>query len=143
MKKISHYFKRSLQKMYLETYKKTAISRKFSDPNQKECIIICKKILGKRETEILLTPMVGKRYLKNESMGIVVTIDGSLINIINHVYSYTVTLDEKGKTELNEIIVESIEERRFEMEREIAENVKSSLKNIIKTFTYEKEEQSI
>lgn len=139
MKKVSHYFKRSLQRMYLEVHKKTSITKRFADPNQRECIVICKKILAKRETEIILTPMVGKKYLQNKSMGIVVTIDGSLINIINHVYSYTVTLDETTRKEMDEIIVESVEERRFEIEREIASNVKSSLKSIIKTFSNEEE----
>ena len=53
---------------------------------------------------------------------------------MNHVYNYTVSLDDKTWNILIEEFNYELEERRKEFEDEISKNIKYSLKTILKTM---------
>jgi len=53
---------------------------------------------------------------------------------VNHVYNYTVSLDDKTWNILIEEFNYELEERRKEFEDEISKNIKYSLKTILKTM---------
>lgn len=132
--KKAHDFRRMVQKAYIEMHRKTALPKDRKTPYHNECIAICRKMLESKETILLIAPISSKRYMKNEKYGIYVIFHGRTIEVVNHVYNYTVPLDEKTWNILIEEFNYELEERRKEFEEEISTNIKYSLKTILKTM---------
>ena len=130
----AHDFRRMVQKAYIEMHRKTALPRDPKSPYHSECINICRKMLEKKETVLLIAPISSKRYMKNEKYGIYIVFHGRTIEVVNHVYNYTVSLDDKTWNILIEEFNYELEERRKEFEDEISKNIKYSLKTILKTM---------
>ena len=62
---------------------------------ERDCIQICKKLIKNQTTELLLTPISGKRYINNEELQISVILNSHNVQIINHIYSYTIFIEGK------------------------------------------------
>jgi hypothetical protein len=73
-------------------------------------------MLEKKETVLLIAPISSKRYMKNEKYGIYIVFHGRTIEVVNHVYNYTVSLDDKTWNILIEEFNYELEERRKEFE---------------------------
>jgi predicted HD phosphohydrolase len=133
MKLILHKLKRLIQKYYISLSRFTTPTIQKSK-YEKDCIAICRKLISKEDTILLLTPISKKRYIRNEKHQIFVILEGHSVKIINHVYSYTVFLEE---TEWNNIINtfdNEVEKRREDFEKEIVSNIKHSLQNILQNI---------
>jgi predicted HD phosphohydrolase len=133
MKLILHKLKRLIQKYYISLSRFTTPTIQKSK-YEKDCIAICRKLISKEDTVLLLTPISKKRYIRNEKHQIFVILEGHSVKIINHVYSYTVFLEE---TEWNNIINtfdNEVEKRREDFEKEIVSNIKHSLQNILQNI---------
>jgi hypothetical protein len=128
-----HHFKRGLQKMYIHLHRKFVVPDvlNFKSDHEMECISICKRLIKMDDSILLMTPVTDKRYIKNEALGIYVIMEKHHVQVINHIYSYSVSLGEKSWTRLIDFYNEEIEERRLEFEKEITANIKHSLKNIL------------
>ena len=125
-----HKLKRAIQKWYI------SLARLSTPPMQKseyerDCISICKKLIGKEETILLLTPISNKRYIRNEEHQIFVILEGNNVKVINHVYSYTVFLEKSCWESLVSLFDNEVEKRREIFEKEITSNIKHSLQNIL------------
>jgi hypothetical protein len=96
---------------------------------------IHKKLIQDKETELLIAPISAKRYLKNEKFGIIVVLHKRNAEIINHVYSYSIHLDDKSWEKVDREFDEELEKRSEEFEVEITVNIKKSLKNILNSMT--------
>ena len=129
-----HSVKRWIQKSYIQFY------RKFLDldgvdkhryEHEGEALQICKKLIRAEGSILLMAPISGKRFVKNEKMGIYVILEGRSVKVINHIYSYSVVLSEKTQNKLISFYDDEIEKRRIEFEKEITANTKHSLKNIL------------
>jgi hypothetical protein len=91
-------------------------------------------MLESKETVLLIAPISSKRYMKNEKYGIYVVFHGRTIEVVNHVYNYTVALDDKTWDILIDEFNYELEDRRTEFEDEISKNIKHSLKTLLKTM---------
>ena len=96
---------------------------------------IHKKLIKDKETELLIAPISGKRYLKNEKFGITIVLRRRNAEIINHVYSYSIPLDDKSWEKVDREFNEEQERRSEDFEVEITANIKKSLKNILNSMT--------
>jgi hypothetical protein len=134
LEKNRHFLKRGIQKVYIDLKRKTTIPTEPKPPYYLECVKICGKLLENKETILLIAPISSKRYMKNEKYGIYVIFHGKSIEVINHVYNYTVQVDEKTWDLLIREFDCELEERRIQFEGEINKNIKYSLKNILKTI---------
>jgi len=130
---LPHKFRRYVQSIYINLYRKFDFTRgdEDSDENSQECLQICRSLILREDSLLLIAPVSEKRYVKNESLGIFIIIQNKTVQIINHTYSYKVVLTEKESKKIHRIYDLEIEKRRMEFEREIKANVKHSLKNII------------
>lgn len=137
--KIQHSIKRAIQKSYIELHRKTRIPEEGRSEYTQEFMAIHKKLLKDKETELLLAPISSKRYLKNEKFGITVVLHGRNAEIINHVYSYSIHLDTKSWSKVDNEFNEELENRREEFEVEIKANIKKSLKNILNSMSQKNE----
>ena len=133
MNSIIHKFKRKVQKTTIRLIK---LSRPPQEKSayERDAMNICKKLIAKPESKLLLTPLSHKRYIKNEDLGIAVIIENRSIQVINHIYSYTVFLDEKSWESLKSSFDFEVENRRELFEKEITENIKHSLRTIYKNI---------
>jgi hypothetical protein len=101
---------------------------------ERDCIAICKKLISKEDTVLLLTPISNKRYIRNEELQIFVILEGHNVKVINHVYSYTVFLEQKPWENIVVAFDNEVEKRREAFEKEIMSNIKHSLQNILQNI---------
>jgi len=132
--KVVGYIPRLLFKIYL------SLKERF-DPTlpvpveEKITVEICKKLILDPESKLTFAPISGKRFIKNETKNMFVVIENHTINLINHVYSYSVYLS--SQTDYKEIIQNFdgiLENRRQTLEDEIRNNIQHSLQTILKKF---------
>jgi hypothetical protein len=134
MKEYKHIFKRWIQRMYIDSARKMDYERGQRSKYELDCLSICKKLIDKPETQLLMTPLSNKKYIHNPANSIFITIEGNTVNVINHKYSYTVVIQDKSKIEITNHFNEVLESQRLKMEEEITSNIKHSLKNILQTL---------
>jgi hypothetical protein len=125
-----HNLKRAIQKWYISLVRLSTPPMQKSE-YERDCISICKKLIGKEETILLLTPISNKRYIRNEEHQIFVILEGNNVKVINHVYSYTVFLEKSCWESLVSLFDNEVEKRREIFEKEITSNIKHSLQNIL------------
>ena len=130
MKTIAHKLKRLVQQKYIKLARLSNPQLKKS-AYERDCMAICKKLIDKDETILLLTPISNKRYIRNEEQQIFVILENYSVKVINHVYSYTVFLEDKSWHSIVELFDNEVESRRMEFEKEITSNIKHSLQNIL------------
>lgn len=128
--KIQHKLKRFIQKQGIKIQKITDPTRLVKSQHEKECVDICKKLIPLKETKLLITPLCPKKYIRNDELDIYVIIEGRHVNIINHVYSYSLVMEGKGMEIIMNMFNQELESRRDEFEKEITSNIKHSLKTI-------------
>jgi hypothetical protein len=103
----------------------------------RESFSICKKLISKEESTLLVSPISGKRYIKSDDNHLYVIIEQCMITIVNHAYSYNIRLDTKGYQKIVTVFDAEVEKRREKMEQEIRSNVKHSLEQIYKNILNE------
>ena len=103
-----------------------------------ESFAICKRLISKRETTLLISPISGKRYIKSDDNQLFIIIEGHQLTIVNHQYSYNIDIQGKSHERIAQIFDAEVEKRREHMEAEIRSNVKHSLSNIYKNLLNEK-----
>ena len=133
MNSYSHKLRRLIQKWYISLVKMTTPRIEKSE-YEKDCIAICKKLIHKEDTILLLTPISNTRYIRNEELQIFVILEGHNVKVINHVYSYMVFLDQKPWDNIILTFDAEVEKRREEFEKEITSNIKHSLQNILQNI---------
>ena len=131
--KITHTLKRLIQKKYI-SYARKLNPQLRKSAYERDCMLICKKLISKDETILLLTPITNKRYIRNEKQDIFVILENYSVKVINHVYSYTIFLEDKSWNSIVALFDNEVEERRLVFEKEITANIRHSLQNILKTI---------
>jgi len=129
--KVVGYIPRLLFRIYL------SLKEKF-DPTppipeeEKITVEICKKLINNHESKLTYAPISNKRFVKNEEKNMFIVIEQHTINLINHVYSYSVYLSNSN--DYNEIITsfdKVLEFERQSLEDEIRTNIQHSLTTIL------------
>jgi hypothetical protein len=129
---MNHKIKRLAQKTAIGLLRMLDPSKYEGPKNEysQEALAICRKLMSKPSSTLLLSPISGKRYIKSDDNQIYVIIDGHLINIVNHSYSYVIPVEGKQHERLIRMFDMEVEARRNIMETEIRSNIKHSLSNI-------------
>jgi hypothetical protein len=130
--KVVGYIPRLLFKIYLSL--KERFDPTLPIPEEEKITVeICKKLIVDPESKLTFAPISGKRFIKNENKNMFVVIESHTINLINHVYSYSVYLS--SQTDYKEIIQSFdgvLENKRQSLEDEIRSNIQHSLQTILK-----------
>ena len=129
---MTHKFKRFTQKIGIGLIRMMDPSKYEGTKHEyeREALAICKKLAAKPNSTLLLSPISGKRYIKSDDNQIYIIIDGHLVNIVNHSYSYVIPVEGKQHERLLRMFDKEVEARRELMEVEIRSNVKHSLSTI-------------
>lgn len=138
--KYTHKIKRWIQKVSIKYHRMFSIDKDFEHGEfENEGLSICKNLISKEESKLLISPISKKRYIKNDDKKIFIIFEPTrTLTIVNHQYSYTIDLHPKACERLIHIFDNEVESRRSAMEMEIKSNVKHSLSNIYKNLINEK-----
>jgi len=120
MKVMNHRFKRFTQKVAIGLLRMV-------DPSKS----------ARKTSTLLMSPISGKRYIRSKDNQIHVIIDGHLVTIVNHSYSYVIPMEGKSHERLIRMFDMEVEARRNVMETEIRANIKHSLSNIYQNLLNE------
>lgn len=130
-KKNLGYITKILYKFYLKLKTKFDTGPKITD-EEKFCVQICNKLLDRKDSKLTFAPVSEKRYLVNEEKSMYVIISSNTISILNHVYSYTVYVqDSSSYTKILKKFDSILENDRIKIEGEIQQNIKHSLQTIL------------
>jgi hypothetical protein len=135
-----HKAKRLVQKLALITLKavKNKATQQDKSEYEKESVSVCRALIHKEASVLLLSPISGKRYIKSHDEQLFIIIESNLITIVNHQYSYNISMWGKPMETIIRMFDIEVEKRREAMEMEIRSNVKHSLANIFKNLSDEK-----
>ena len=136
---MTHKFKRFTQKVAIELFRITDPSKYQAPKNEYEIetLAICKKLATRKTSTLLMSPISGKRYIRSSDNQIHVIIEGHLVTIVNHSYSYVIPMEGKSHDRLIRMFDMEVEARRNVMETEIRANIKHSLSNIYQNLVNE------
>lgn len=128
-----------MQRNYIYVHRLLTPKDTNTSQHENDAIRITSKLVNDMDSTMLISPLSGKKYIKNEKFGMYIILSSSTVQIINHRYSYVIFISDKKYDKLiNEFNVE-VEKRRQFFEKEILGNINVSMKSILKTLSeYEK-----
>lgn len=133
---VLHILNRFAQKLAIKIHKKISPPIELSE-YEIAALKICRKLITNSENILLISPISGKRYIKNEDLQIFIVIEETNITVVNHRYSYDIKIGTKSYSSVKTVFDAAVEARREIMEAEIKSNVKHSLHTIFKSLTRE------
>lgn len=104
------------------------------NPTESKAYLICHRLIMDPNSILMLAPLSGKKYVKQSDGKLFIMIDDWGLTIVNHKYSYNITLPHRLLFKLRNAFDSSLEERRIKMENEIMGNVHNSLDKIKEEF---------
>jgi hypothetical protein len=125
-----HRFRRFLQKMAVDLTRKFNPSLIQGTVHGRECITICQKLISNPESDLYVSPLSSKKYIKSKDSKIFIILQGRTVQIINHVYSYSILADDRTWEKITEMFNQEQEKRCLKLESEVEVNIKQSLRNI-------------
>ena len=139
MNNLKHKVKRKIQKIAIKYFRFFSLDEQFEHGDfENEGLSICKNLISREDSKLLISPISKKRYIKNDQKRIFIIFEPNrTLTIVNHQYSYTIDLHPKACERLIHIFDNEVESRRSAMEKEIKSNVKHSLSNIYKSLINE------
>lgn len=136
---MKHKIKRFFQKIGIRIIRSFfQYNRERLTPTQLDASIIFRKLILNSDTDVLISPISGKYYLKNVNKNILIVMSESNISIINHIFGYDVSIPSHLHDKLKIIFEEEVEKRRRDMEEEYRKNIRHSLKQVLKGLKDEK-----
>jgi hypothetical protein len=135
---LSDWIKRFFKRLYIKAQLNLR-KAKFGDIEEeveyrKTCLVICRNLIKRPDTKLLITTISGKRYIRNESLGMFVVLQDRHINIVNHVYNYSVFLSLREWERLMYVYDHENEKRRLDYEDKMKSQIDHSLHKILETL---------
>ena len=133
-KEIVGYIPKLLYKFYLKLKDRFDVNPKPSD-EEKYCIEICNKLIENPKSKLTYSLVSDKRFIKNDDKYMFVIIENNVINLINHVYSYSIYIQDTSSYQktLKKFDL-ALENERHLLEDEIRKNIQHSLSNILSSL---------
>ena len=129
--KVVGYIPRLLFKIYLNLKDKFDPKPNVTD-EEVFAAEICERLIVNQTSELSFSPISHKRIIKNEEKSMYIVMESYTIHLINHVYSYSVYLQDTSKfANLTQKFDKVLEDRREVLESEIRKNIQHSLSNIL------------
>lgn len=98
---------------------------------QKVCLSICRKLITQSDSVFLIAPISGKKYIKNDRLGLFIIMNERHINVTNHTYNYSVFIPERDWQRISYLFNLTTEKRKQEYEDQIKSQITHSLHSIL------------
>ena len=130
--KVVGFIPKLLYKLFLTLKEK--FDPKLPVPEEEKFTIqICEKLLEDPESKLTFAPIANKRFIKNESKDMFVVMHEHTVNLVNHVYSYSIYVTNNSDYEkLIQKCDNVLDNERLKLEDEIKLNIQHSLAQILK-----------
>jgi hypothetical protein len=136
---MKHKVKRIIQKLGIYLVKNFHyITREKLSKTEIEASILFRRLISDSKTDLLISPISGKYYLRNDDRKLLVVLGNMNISIINHIFGYDVSISLYLQENLKSIFNDEVENRRQKMEEEYRNNVRHNLQQVIKSLKDEK-----
>jgi hypothetical protein len=132
--KIKHQLKRFMQRtaIKLSRLMNPLDRRETYEDSELEAATLFRRMIKDHGSELLISPISSKYYVKNDDLRILIIMTEYDITIINHIFGYNVRVSQKTFRNLYSTFIKTVEHRRTLMETEYKNNVKHSIQTIIK-----------
>lgn len=136
---MKHKLKRIIQKLGIILIKKFYhAGREKLSKTEIEASIVFTKLISDPKTDLLISPISSKYYLRNNDRKLLVVLGNMNISIINHIFGYDVSIPSYLQDRLKSIFNDEVENRRQKMEEDYRNNVRHNLQQVIKSLKDEK-----
>jgi hypothetical protein len=136
---MKHKVKRIIQKLGIYLVKKFHhAGREKLSKTEIEASILFRKLISDPKTDLLISPISSKYYLRNDDRKLLVVLGNMNISIINHIFGYDVSIPSYLQENLKSIFNDEVENRTQKMEEEYRNNVRHNLQQVIKSLKDEK-----
>lgn len=129
---MKRFFKRLKIKTYIQIVKLFTIQPKNLTDSEIKASAICRKLITNNDSKFLIAPLSGKRYIKNEPLGMFIVLSDKQINITNHIYNYDISVSLFTSDKLKRMFNKKVEESRLKFESDMTSQVQHSLSTILK-----------
>lgn len=129
MKKLFRAIQYKIRKFYvLKIGNRDRLKTDRLNEEQKKGVNIFKTLAVQPDSEILMAPLSGKYYIRNEEIFIV--LDLNRLSVINSVYHYDIYYNEAETRYLANYIRRIIERRREKLEKKMRSKIDKSLSHL-------------
>jgi hypothetical protein len=126
--------KNLLKKIFTRIYTKWILKTKYKDyirtEGEKTALTICRHLITHNSSKFLIAPLSGKRYIKNEELGLFLILDEKLVSITNHLYHYEINVNQRDWDRIVLMYDNKTERIRQQFEDEIMMQIQHSLIDI-------------
>jgi len=128
---ILHTIKRIKQRAYIK-YKRAInpATRTHHLKQQTTAYLICKRLIEKEGSILLIAPISDKRYIKQDNGNLFIIIGHDSVQIINHIYSYIVQMSGHTLEKTIYAFDNKMDQTVINMEVSAQSNIQRSLKQI-------------
>lgn len=135
MTKLELWLKRQYKRLKVKFYIWERGKTWFKQPNEitgyeRITCAIVRQLINHPDSKFTLAPLSGKRYIVNKTLDIFLIIEGSKVEITNHVYHYVTTLGEKDIEKLTNHYDIKVENQRINYEDQIKSQITNTLHSI-------------
>jgi hypothetical protein len=132
VKRVKRYLKRTYVNFVIFNRKMNERGQQSSE-TERYVMSICRMAINHPDTDFDVEYESGKRYLKNESVGIYIIFYKARIEITNHIYHYDIIITDRNWERISKLYNNVTKKRILGYEEAIMSNVKNSL-----SLVYEK-----
>ncbi len=129
---MKNFFSRLIKRLKFKyvLYSRYKISNNYSEnisETAKLSLIICRTLIRNEKSKFLIAPLSGKRYIKNEELGLFIILDDKHISITNHIYHYDVVVQQREWDRIVNMYDNKTEKIRQQFEDDIMSQINCSL----------------
>lgn len=130
--KIKRFCKRLYVKLLILNRKYSYESRQPISQTQKMSMSIARKSIRHPDSQFLIAPISGKKYITNSVVDLFILFDKRALSITNHVYHYDIILSDRNWDKIIKMYDDKVEELRQKVEDQVMSQIEHSLENILK-----------
>lgn len=136
-KRIYRFFRRLKLRLYIWARSRNMVPSYQDDVEsyEKTFFLICTKTIGHKDSEFMIAPVSNKRYIKNDTLSLFITISNNRVDLTNHVYHYSVKLNGRDWERLLFIFDKETDKRIIEYETTINSQIQNSLSKVLEKIS--------
>jgi hypothetical protein len=127
---MKEFFTKLFRRIYVRWILKTRYKKVVINDTEKTSLSICRYLISHESSKFLIAPLSGKRYVKNEMLGLFIILDDKQLSITNHLYHYEINLNDRDWDRITIMYDNKTERIRQQFEDEIMAQIQNSLSDI-------------
>jgi len=127
---MKEFFTKLFRRIYVRWILKTRYKHVSINETERTSLSICRYLISHESSKFLIAPLSGKRYVKNEMLGLFIILDDKQLSITNHLYHYEINVNNRDWDRITIMYDNKTERIRQQFEDEIMAQIQNSLSDI-------------